>query len=144
MQGKWTLEVGPDSSATAPTTRLTYAVEVSLQPSLLRMLGMVEPLVEQAAVEDIPSALTALQNAAELSIASARDEEGLRDLATFDALRAELTRLYGVDMRMPSRTELLDESRCVCFSCCAQAAGEVSTRCINAPQPALLLVTANL
>lgn len=110
VQGKWLLERRPDGG-----TALKYAVEIAMGAAPLRAIGLVEPLLDRTAAEDVPVALAAIKRVAEGSAVSVRDAAGVvpaREIATFDDLRAELTVLFGHSMVMPDRRALLERGRC--------------------------------
>ena len=111
MQGKWILEQRADG-----TTELKYAVEMAMRDTLLGAIGLVDTLLERTIEQDVPTALAAIKRVAEGMAMPVRDAAGfklMRDIDTFDALRAELTMLYGDTMMMPDRRQLLACGRCV-------------------------------
>lgn len=119
---------------TKPQTHLKYAVEVQIPRDPLRLLGLVEPVIERMVYEDLPLNLGAIktrveenqrhskvaeleaqgntQRAAALRrrLEAPSDAELQNDVV---ALAAELERRYHHLKRMPTRAELRADQRCV-------------------------------
>lgn len=114
LQGKWLVEEGVRGADGEPVTVLKYAVEMAIHAGPLRALGLIEPLLDQGIVEDVPASLAAIKRAAEGVAPPVQDAAGplaARQIETFDELRAELTTLFGDAMVMPTRGELLERGR---------------------------------
>lgn len=138
LQGKWSVEYAPlRADGRPPGSILKYAVEAVICTASWQAVGTIEPMLEQGVLEDVPAALLGIKAAAEGDRAaaysaglaqSAVESEGqgcgTRDVSlavagaqghafeTFDELRAELTKLYGTELKMPDRTALLATGRC--------------------------------
>ncbi|KAL3155899.1 hypothetical protein ABBQ32_012897 [Trebouxia sp. C0010 RCD-2024] len=139
LQGKFMLQEGTPERhilngrvITKPQTHLKYAVEVQIPRDPLRLLGLVEPIIERMVYEDLPLNLGAIktrveenqrhskvaeleaqgntQRAAALRrrLEAPSDAELQNDVV---ALAAELERRYHHLKRMPTRAELRADQR---------------------------------
>ena len=130
LQGKW---IVADGGSRGASTVLKYAVEVKV-PTDRWQATLVEPILEQCAVEDIPRNLEAIKNhveklhlqnrVAELRKsgedrkADALERDAAKPkmatlISDFSALAAELERCYGAsfDGYLPTRADLRKDSR---------------------------------
>lgn len=117
-----------------PQTHLKYAVEVQIPSDLLRLLGLVEPIIERMVYEDLPLNLGAIKARVEKNQQRSKVAEleargnttraaNLRQRLDapsseaelqndFSALAAELQRCYKHLQRMPTRSEVRADNRC--------------------------------
>ncbi|KAL0037090.1 hypothetical protein WJX77_012339 [Trebouxia sp. C0004] len=139
LQGKFLLQEAESEkrfldgrTVSRPQTHLKYAVEVQIPRDPLRLLGLVEPIIERMVYEDLPLNLGAIkQRVEEMKQRSKIVElEGQGEMHRAAALRRrldsppvaelqnniaslalELERCYGDLKRMPTRAELRGDNR---------------------------------
>ncbi|DBB03663.1 TPA: hypothetical protein ACH3X3_010990 [Trebouxia sp. C0006] len=139
LQGKFLLQEAESEkrfldgrTVSRPQTHLKYAVEVQIPRDPLRLLGLVEPIIERMVYEDLPLNLGAIkQRVEEMKQRSKIVElEGQGEMQRAAALRRrldsppvaelqndiaslvlELERCYGDLKRMPTRAELRGDNR---------------------------------
>ena len=139
FQGKWMLSETPADPELAapgyvgPQTQLKYAVEVII-PKSLKLVGVIEPVLERVVFEDVPSNLAAIKKRVEMLYAQKKEaENSLGDtrkgkklpparkrklrprtidmMSDFSLLALELDRCYGQDAVLPNRSSLRKAGR---------------------------------
>lgn len=118
---------------TKPQTHLKYAVEVQIPRDPLRLLGLVEPIIERMVYEDLPLNLGAIktrveENAKRSKVAELEAQGNIERAAALrrrlsraelqndlTALAAELERCYHHLKRMPTALELNADNRHVLY-----------------------------
>ena len=117
LQGKWMIQPGPDPN----TCVIKYAAEALSERGGLQGSGLMEPMLECVAFEDVPTALSALAREAEREADACSEEDSARlkrlsqkeriaSANDLSALEWHL-RAAGFNGKMPSRVQLVDAKR---------------------------------